>query len=198
MFDSLSERLSGTLKTLRGQARLTEANIKDTLREVRMALLEADVALPVVREFVDHVKVRALGENVMQSLTPGQALIKIVNDELVKVMGEANEELRDPAGPGAVEGQGQDAVLVPEDPAPEPGQHPLRSHLHERPGPRRVHGPDLVDEAYGLDQLLGEEGHHSRGIAGVGRRLGVREDRDSGRPEVQPGELGREAVAANR
>ncbi len=55
MFDSLSERLSGTLKTLRGQARLTEANIKDTLREVRMALLEADVALPVVREFVEHV-----------------------------------------------------------------------------------------------------------------------------------------------
>jgi signal recognition particle subunit SRP54 len=102
MFDSLSERLSGTLKTLRGQARLTEANIKDTLREVRMALLEADVALPVVREFVDHVKERALGEDVMHSLTPGQALIKIVNDELVKVMGEANEELDLSARPPAV------------------------------------------------------------------------------------------------
>ncbi|MDT8384804.1 MAG: signal recognition particle protein [Gammaproteobacteria bacterium] len=102
MFDSLSERLSGTLKTLRGQARLTESNIKDTLRDVRMALLEADVALPVVREFVDHVKERALGEGVMQSLTPGQALIKIVNDELVKVMGEANEELDLTVRPPAV------------------------------------------------------------------------------------------------
>ena len=102
MFDSLSERLSGTLKTLRGQARLTESNIKDTLREVRMALLEADVALPVVREFVDHVKERALGEGVMQSLTPGQAMIKIVNDELVKVMGEANEELDLSTRPPAV------------------------------------------------------------------------------------------------
>ncbi len=102
MFDSLSERLSGTLKTLRGQARLTESNIKDTLREVRMALLEADVALPVVREFVDHIKGRALGEGVMQSLTPGQALVKIVNDELVKVMGEANEALDLTTRPPAV------------------------------------------------------------------------------------------------
>jgi signal recognition particle subunit SRP54 len=102
MFDSLSERLGRTLKTLRGQGRLTEANIKDTLREVRMALLEADVALPVVREFVEQVKVRALGEGVMQSLSPGQALIKIVNDELVKVMGEANEELDLSTRPPAV------------------------------------------------------------------------------------------------
>jgi signal recognition particle subunit SRP54 len=102
MFDSLSERLGSTLKTLRGQGRLTETNIKDSLREVRMALLEADVALPVVREFIEHVKERALGENVMQSLTPGQALIKIVNDELVKVMGEANEELELSVRPPAV------------------------------------------------------------------------------------------------
>jgi signal recognition particle subunit SRP54 len=102
MFDSLTERLGSTLKTLRGQGRLTEANIKDSLREVRMALLEADVALPVVREFIEHVKERALGEDVMQSLTPGQALIKIVNDELVKVMGEANEELDLSTRPPAV------------------------------------------------------------------------------------------------
>ncbi len=102
MFDSLSERLGNTLKTLRGQGRLTESNIKDSLREVRMALLEADVALPVVREFIDHVKERALGEGVMQSLTPGQALIKIVNDELVKVMGEASEELNLSVRPPAV------------------------------------------------------------------------------------------------
>jgi len=102
MFDSLSERLGNRLKTLRGQGRLTESNIKDSLREVRMALLEADVALPVVREFIDHVKERALGEDVMLSLTPGQALIKIVNDELVKVMGEANEELDLSVRPPAV------------------------------------------------------------------------------------------------
>jgi signal recognition particle subunit SRP54 len=102
MFDSLSERLGKTLKTLRGQGRMTESNIKDSLREVRMALLEADVALPVVREFVDHVRDRALGEEVMQSLTPGQALIKIVNDELVTLMGEASEELDLSTRPPAV------------------------------------------------------------------------------------------------
>ncbi len=93
MFDTLTERLARTLKNLRGQGRLTEDNIKDSLREVRMALLEADVALPVVREFVEQVRARAVGQEVMQSLTPGQALIKIVHDELIKVMGEASEEL---------------------------------------------------------------------------------------------------------
>jgi len=102
MFDSLSERLNRTLKNIRGQGRITEANVKDTLREVRMALLEADVALPVVREFVDHVRERALGEEVMQSLSPGQALIKIVREELEKVMGEANEELDLSTRPPAV------------------------------------------------------------------------------------------------
>ena len=102
MFDSLSDRLSRTLKNLRGQGRLTEDNIKETLREVRMALLEADVALPVVREFVEHVRARAVGEDVMHSLTPGQALIKIVRDELVTVMGEANEELNLNVRPPAV------------------------------------------------------------------------------------------------
>jgi signal recognition particle subunit SRP54 len=102
MFDNLSERLGGVLDKLRGQGRLTEENIKDTMREVRMALLEADVALPVVRTFVDQVKEQALGEEVMKSLTPGQVLIKIVNDELVKVMGEANEALNLAAQPPAV------------------------------------------------------------------------------------------------
>lgn len=102
MFDSLSDRLGGTLKKLRGQGRITEANIKDTLREVRMALLEADVALPVVREFVASVKERAQGQEVIKSLTPGQALVKIVNDELVAVMGEANNTLDLSARPPAV------------------------------------------------------------------------------------------------
>lgn len=102
MFDSLSERLGSTLQKIRGQGRITEDNVKDTLREVRMALLEADVALPVVREFVDKVKVRAMGQDVLRSLTPGQALIKIVNDELTAVMGEANETLNLNTQPPAV------------------------------------------------------------------------------------------------
>ena len=102
MFDNLTDRLGKVLTNLRGQGRLTEDNIKETMREVRMALLEADVALPVVREFVDQVKQQAMGEEVMKSLTPGQTLIKIVNDELVKVMGEANESLDLAAQPPAV------------------------------------------------------------------------------------------------
>ncbi|MFV8835372.1 signal recognition particle protein [Aquisalimonas sp.] len=93
MFQNLSERLDGVMKHLRGQGRLTEENIQDSLREVRMALLEADVALPVVREFIRDVKERALGEEVKKSLTPGQAFVKIVKDELVRVMGEANDAL---------------------------------------------------------------------------------------------------------
>lgn len=102
MFETLSERLTGVLKRLKGQGRLTEENIKDTLREVRMALLEADVALPVVREFIERVRARAIGQEVMQSLTPGQALVKIVYEELVAVMGEACDELNLRAQPPAV------------------------------------------------------------------------------------------------
>ncbi|MGD8911057.1 MAG: signal recognition particle receptor subunit alpha, partial [Chromatiales bacterium] len=102
MFDNLTERLGKVLNNLRGQGRLSEENIKETLREVRMALLEADVALPVVREFVEQVKQQAMGEEVMKSLTPGQTLIKVVNDELIKVMGEANEGLDLAAQPPAV------------------------------------------------------------------------------------------------
>jgi len=102
MFDSLSERLAGTLQKIRGQGRITEDNVKETLREVRMALLEADVALPVVREFVSSVKERALGQEVVTSLTPGQALVKVVNDELVSVMGQANESLNLSTQPPAV------------------------------------------------------------------------------------------------
>jgi signal recognition particle subunit SRP54 len=102
MFDSLSERLGSTLKKLRGQGRITEDNVKETLREVRMALLEADVALPVVREFINRVKERAMGQDVLRSLTPGQALVKVVNDELVSVMGEASEGLSLNAQPPAI------------------------------------------------------------------------------------------------
>ncbi len=102
MFENLSDRLSHTVKKLRGQARLTEDNIKDAMREVRMALLEADVALPVVRSFVDKVKQRAIGQEVVGSLSPGQALVKVVNDELVDLMGAANETLDLKAQPPAV------------------------------------------------------------------------------------------------
>ncbi len=90
MFSNLSERLTGVVKELRGRARLTEANIDETLRDVRMALLEGDVALSVVKDFTEQVKVRAIGEEVIGSLTPGQALIRIVRDELTHLMGDAN------------------------------------------------------------------------------------------------------------
>jgi signal recognition particle subunit SRP54 len=88
MFSHLSERLTRVLKNLSGQGRLTEENIKETLRDIRMALLEADVALPVVKHFIEHIQEKAIGSEVMTSLTPGQALVKLVHDELVIMMGE--------------------------------------------------------------------------------------------------------------
>jgi signal recognition particle subunit SRP54 len=91
MFENLTDRLSRTLQNLRGQGRLSEDNIRDSLREVRMALLEADVALPVVKDFIEAVREKALGQDVISSLSPGQALIKVVNDELVSIMGEAHD-----------------------------------------------------------------------------------------------------------
>ncbi|MEQ1838247.1 MAG: signal recognition particle protein [Candidatus Nitrotoga sp.] len=102
MLDNLTQRLSGVIKNLRGQARLTESNIQDTLREVRLALLEADVALPVVKEFTAQVKQAALGQEVMGSLTPGQALVGIVHRELTRLMGEHNDKLNLSAVPPAV------------------------------------------------------------------------------------------------
>jgi signal recognition particle subunit SRP54 len=93
MFDRLTERLSGAINALTGRGRLTEENIADALRQVRMALIEADVAVPVVKSFIDAVKVRALGAEVQQSLTPGQVFIKILHDELVKTMGEPGQGL---------------------------------------------------------------------------------------------------------
>ena len=102
MFENLTERLSRTLKNVSGRGRLTDDNIKDTLREVRMALLEADVALPVVRDFVKRVKERAVGTEVSKSLTPGQEFIKIVQAELEAVMGEGNEDLNLASQPPAV------------------------------------------------------------------------------------------------
>ncbi len=102
MFENLSDRLTHTIKKIKGQARLTEDNIKDAMREVRMALLEADVALPVVKTFVEKVKERAIGQEVQGSLSPGQALVKVVNDELVEIMGQENESLDLKSQPPAV------------------------------------------------------------------------------------------------
>jgi signal recognition particle subunit SRP54 len=102
MFESLTDRLSQSLRTITGKAKLTEENIQQTLREVRMALLEADVALPVVKDFVEAVKARALGQEVASSLSPGQAFVKIVQAELEQVMGAANEGLDLSVAPPAV------------------------------------------------------------------------------------------------
>lgn len=93
MFENLTDRLSDTLKSVTGQAKLTEDNIKGALRDVRMALLEADVALTVVKGFVDKVKERAIGQEVLSSLSPGQAFVKIVQSELESVLGDANVKL---------------------------------------------------------------------------------------------------------
>jgi signal recognition particle subunit SRP54 len=93
MFESLTQRLSGTIERLRGRGRLTEENIREATREVRIALLEADVALPVVQALIERIKVRAVGQEVLKSLTPGQALIKVVRDELAAVMGAQATEL---------------------------------------------------------------------------------------------------------
>ena len=102
MFDKLSTRLAAVVEGLRGRGRLTEENIGDTLRQVRMALLEADVALPVVKDFIDGVKARVVGQEIHKSLTPGQALIKVIHDELVRVMGEGVRPLNLRTQPPAV------------------------------------------------------------------------------------------------
>src|SRR5215469_3980163 len=89
MFEALTTRLSKTLDALRGSGRMTEQNIRDALRDVRLALLEADVALPVVQAFTESARTRALGAEVLKSLTPGQAFIKVVHDGLLAAMGAA-------------------------------------------------------------------------------------------------------------
>ncbi|MEO6564116.1 MAG: signal recognition particle protein [Nitrosospira sp.] len=102
MFDNLTSRLSGVIKTLRGEARLTEANIQEALREVRMALLEADVALPVVKEFIARIKEKAVGQEVIGSLSPGQALVGVVHQELIALMGGQKADINLATVPPAV------------------------------------------------------------------------------------------------
>ncbi|MEY2685211.1 MAG: hypothetical protein RJA09_2355, partial [Pseudomonadota bacterium] len=102
MASALTDKLSRLVKEVRGQARITEGNVADMLREVRMALLEADVALPVVRDFIARVKERAMGQEVVGSLTPGQALVGIINRELAATMGQGVSDLNLAAQPPAV------------------------------------------------------------------------------------------------
>jgi signal recognition particle subunit SRP54 len=102
MFDKLTERLQGVIESLRGRGRLTEDNINDTLRQVRMALLEADVALPVVKTFIDGVRGKVVGQEIEKSLTPGQALVKIIHDELIALMGAGVRPLNLRAQPPVV------------------------------------------------------------------------------------------------
>ena len=102
MLENLTERLQTVIKTIRGQSRFSEENISDAMREVRIALIEADVALPVVKYFIDRVKEKALGAEVLKSVTPGQAIIKIVQDELTSLMGTENVSLDLSTKPPAV------------------------------------------------------------------------------------------------
>ena len=102
MFETLSERFTDIFKNLRGYGRLTEKNINDGLRDIRIALLEADVALPIVKSFIEDIRVRSLNKEVLTSLTPGQALIKIVNEELIALLGKDNEPLQLNTPPPAV------------------------------------------------------------------------------------------------
>lgn len=102
MFENLSDRLSRTINNLVGKGRITEENIQDTLRDIRIALLEADVALPIVKQFIEDIKEKAIGQDVLKNLKPGQVLVKIVNDQLITLMGEENSQLNLSATPAVI------------------------------------------------------------------------------------------------
>lgn len=101
-FESLSDKLAAAFKKLRSKGKLTEQDIKEAMREVKMALLEADVSYKVVRDFVKSVSERAVGAEVMESLTPAQQVVKIVNDELCQLMGNENQRIRFASNPPTV------------------------------------------------------------------------------------------------
>jgi signal recognition particle subunit SRP54 len=156
MFDSLSERLSASLRAIGGKARLTEENIGETLREVRRALLEADVALPVVKDFTDRVRDRALGMEVSSSLSPGQAFVKVVHEELVHVMGDEHSGLELASRPPVVillaglQGAGKTTTVAK-----------LARHLREREKKRvmvvstDVYRPAAIDQLRTLAEQVG-------------------------------------------
>lgn len=162
MFDNLSDRLEAIGKRLKGKGRLTEDNIQETLREVRMALLEADVALPVVKTFVANVRERALGTEVTKSLSPGQAFVKIVHDQLVQVMGEQNDALNLNTRPPAVvmvaglQGSGKTTSIAK-----------LGRLLREREKKKvlavsvDVYRPAAIDQLQRLSEEVGIDFHHT-------------------------------------
>jgi signal recognition particle subunit SRP54 len=146
IFDSLSDKLLGSLKKLRGQSKISEDNIQDALKEIRMSLLEADVNFKVVKSFIDRVKEKALGQEVMGSVTPGQQFVKIVHDELVNVLGGATEELIVRGSPGVIflvglQGAGKTTT------AAKLAKH-IRSKYSKRPGliPADVYRPAAIDQ----------------------------------------------------
>src|SRR5580704_816252 len=102
MFDSLSQKLQAAFRNLRGMGKISDANVADALREVRMALLEADVNFQVARDFIEQVKTKSLGQEVVQSIQPGQQIIKIINDELVKLLGSTNSGLALSGNPSCI------------------------------------------------------------------------------------------------
>jgi len=148
MASALSDKLSRLVKQLRGQARITEANVADMLREVRLALLEADVALPVVRDFIARVKEKALGQDVLGSLTPGQALVSIVNKELAATMGDGVADINLAAQPPAVilmaglQGAGKTTTTAK-----------LAKHLRERRGKKVLTVSGDVYRPAAIEQL---------------------------------------------
>jgi len=146
MFENLSDRLAKTLRNISGRGRLTEDNIKDTLREVRMALLEADVALPIVKDFVNQVKERALGHEFAHDLTPDQAFFGMVNEALIELMGKENSALNLASAPPAT-------VLM-----------------------AGLQGAGKTTTVGKLSRLLKEQDKEKENFAGVGRRVSPRRD----------------------
>ena len=173
MFESLSQRLSTTIERLRGRARLTEANIRESLREVRIALLEADVALPVVQALIQRVQVRAVGQEVLKSLTPGQALVKVVRDELTAVMGTVNTDLNLAAAPPAIvlmaglQGAGKTTTVAKLGEIPQGAQE------------EKSHGRQLRRLSSGRDRAVAHAGRAGRrAVSSEQRRSGSGRDRE--------------------
>jgi len=146
IFDSLSDKLLGSIKKLRGEARISEANIQDALKDIRMSLLEADVNFKVVKSFIDRVKEKALGQEVLGSISPGQQFVKVVHDELVNVLGGNTEELIVRGKPGVIflvglQGSGKTTT------AAKLAKH-IRAKYAKRPGliPADVYRPAAIDQ----------------------------------------------------
>lgn len=155
IFDSLSDRLLGSLKKLRGQSSITEANIEDVIKEIRLSLLEADVNFKVVKEFIDAVKAKALGQAVTALVTPGQQFVKIVHDELVHVLGDSTEELIVRGKPGVIflvglQGAGKTTT------AAKLAKH-IQAKYSKRPGliPADVYRPAAIDQLKTLGKQNG-------------------------------------------